>query len=299
MTTQTGDRRPLPQLEDEQEINFRRYWGIIWTRWWLPAGGLLAGLIIGYIVAVGSGKVWDANALLYLGQPVSLTGGATIQSIATNPSVVDKVAHGQEAISVAAAKSGIPVSRLKSEISTQTITGSKNLIKTGQVPLYQITVSDPSAPGKTRLATLSLANTVIGEISGYANTKLKTFTTELKSIKLQLLTNQDRINHLNSAVKAAAGIPPLDRLVLVSDLDNAIAERGTLLTDQGTTQQEISLAKNVEQPRIIQRPNPQKTTARSTRTSMIIGALIGLILGIIAALVWEPISSRVGRPKTA
>src|SRR6266700_1012467 len=242
MTTTTGDRRPLPQLEDEQEINFRKYWGTIWARWWLPAGGLLAGLIVGYIVAIGSGKVWDANALLYLGQPTTLNGGAALISLNTNPSLVDKVVHGQEAIALAAAKSGIPVSRLKSEISTQTITGSKNVIKTGQVPLYQITVSD-RAPGKTRLAALSLAHSVLGQISGYANTKLSTFTTELKSIKLQLHTNQDRINHLNAAVKLArrTGVSYLNQLVLVSDLDNAITERGTLLTDQGTAEQEIAL----------------------------------------------------------
>jgi uncharacterized protein involved in exopolysaccharide biosynthesis len=298
MTTTTGDRRPLPQLEDEQEINFRRYWRTIWARWWLPAGGLLAGLIIGYLVAIGSGKVWEANSLLYLGQPLSLTGGQTIQSLATNPSVVDKIVHGQEAIAIASAKSGIPVNRLRSEISTQTITGSKNLIKTGQVPLYQITVTD-RAPGKTRAAAHSLAETVLGQISPYADTKIRTFSTELKSIKTQLAANQDRLNHLNAAVRAAAGLAPLDRLVLVSDLDNAIAERGTLLTDQGNTQQELALAQQVERPKQLQAPNPQKTTARSTRTSMIIGALIGLILGIIAALVWEPVAGRIGRARTA
>ena len=297
MTTTTGDQRPLPQLEDEQEINFRKYWRTIWARWWLPAGGLLLGLIVGYLVALGSGKVWEANSLLYLGQPTSLTGGASIQSLATNPSVVDKTVHGQQAIALAAAKSGIPRSRLKGEISTQAITGSKTLIKVGQVPLYQITVTD-RAPGKTRMAAQSLSDSVIKQISGYANTKINTWTTELKSIKTQLAANQDRINHLNSALKAAAGAPPLDRLVLVSDLDNAIAERGTLLTDQGTTQQQLALAQDVESPKLVQAPVPQKTTARSTRTSMIIGALIGLILGIIAALVWEPVMERFNRPKT-
>jgi uncharacterized protein involved in exopolysaccharide biosynthesis len=298
MATTTADKRPLPQIEDEQEINFRKYWRTIWGRWWLPAGGLLAGLIIGYLVAIGSGKVWEANALLYLGQPTTLTGSASLQSLNTNPSFVDKVVHGQTAIALAAAKSGIPRDRLKSEISTQTITGSKSLIKTGQVPLYQITVTD-RAPGKTRTAALSLAHTALAQIGGFANTKIRTFSTELNSIKVQLAANQDRINHLNAAIKAAAGLSAVDRLVLVSDLDNAIAERGTLLTDQGTAQQEIALAKDVEAPKIVQAPAPQKTTARSTRTSMIIGALIGLILGIIAALVWEPLTARFNRPRTS
>lgn len=298
MSSPPADRRPVPTLEEEQEINFRRYWGKIGARWWLPAAGLLAGLIIGYIVAVGSGKVWEAKALLYLGQPLSLTGGSVIQSLATNPSTIGEIVHGQQAIAEASARSGIPESRLKSEISTQTITGSKTLIKTGQVPLYEITVTD-RAPGKTRIAALSLARSVIKQISGYTNIKIKTFTKELESITAQLAANQDRIGHLTAAEKAARGANVFDQLVLASDLDNAIAERGTLLTDQGTTQQEIALAKDVEAPKIIQQPAPTKTTARSTRTSMIIGALIGLILGIIAALVFEPIATRFGRPRSA
>jgi hypothetical protein len=298
MTTESGTARPLPRLEDEQEINFRRYWRTIGLRWWLPAAGLLAGLIIGYLIAIGSGKVWQANALLYLGQPLSLTGGQTIQSLATNPSTINEIVHSQQAIAAAAEKSGIPISRLRSEISTQTITGSKTLVKTGQVPLYEISVTD-RAPAKTTAAALSLAHTVLGQISGYANTKIRTFSTELKSIHVQLDANPTRLNHLNWAVKAAAGLAPLDRLVLVSDLDNAIAERGTLLTDQGNTQQELALAKDVELPKIVQRPAPTKTSARSTRTSMIVAGLIGLILGVIAALIWDPVTTRMGRARTA
>ena len=36
-----------------------------------------------------------------------------------------------------------------------------------------------------------------------------------------------------------------------------------------------------------------KTTARSRRNTVIIGALIGLILGALAALLWEPVAARV------
>ena len=298
MTTTTGDRRPLQQLEDEQEVNFRRYWRTIAARWWLPAGGLLAGLVIGYLVAISSGKVWQASALIYPGQPLSPSGNAQINSLATLPSTVEQIVHSRSAIAAAAAKSGIPASRLGSEISVQTITGSKNQIKAGQVSLFQIQVTD-RAPGKTAAATRSLAQTVLASTAQYADVKIKAFGTELKSIKTQLKTNADRLTHLNSAVKAAGGLAPLDRLVLVSDLDNAITERGTLLTDLGNTQEELAVAQHVEKPQIVSAPVPSKTTARSTRTSGIIGALIGLILGIIAALVWEPLSGRLGRPRTA
>ncbi len=35
-----------------------------------------------------------------------------------------------------------------------------------------------------------------------------------------------------------------------------------------------------------------KTTARSSRTSLLVGALIGLVIGLVAALAAEPILAR-------
>jgi len=42
-----------------------------------------------------------------------------------------------------------------------------------------------------------------------------------------------------------------------------------------------------------------KTTARSRRTSLVVGALIGVIVGLIAALVAEPIAARRRRSRAA
>jgi uncharacterized protein involved in exopolysaccharide biosynthesis len=35
-----------------------------------------------------------------------------------------------------------------------------------------------------------------------------------------------------------------------------------------------------------------RTTARSRRNDVVVGALLGLLLGIIAALAWEPVAAR-------
>src|SRR5919109_1245710 len=80
-------------LEAEQDVDFRRYWNAVLARWWLPALGLVAGILAGYALALGGGDVYRAEATLYLGQPFSPTGGAPVPGLATNPSTVGEIVH--------------------------------------------------------------------------------------------------------------------------------------------------------------------------------------------------------------
>jgi uncharacterized protein involved in exopolysaccharide biosynthesis len=50
-------------------------------------------------------------------------------------------------------------------------------------------------------------------------------------------------------------------------------------------QQQLALALNVESAQLIERASAVKSTARSRRNSLLVGALIGLLLGGIAAIV--------------
>ena len=54
----------------------------------------------------------------------------------------------------------------------------------------------------------------------------------------------------------------------------------------------LNLAESVESSRVVEPAAASKTTARSSRTSLLIGALIGLLIGAIAALVADPIAAR-------
>ena len=63
--------------------------------------------------------------------------------------------------------------------------------------------------------------------------------------------------------------------------------------DKTTNSQLLLLAKTVESPYVLAPAASNKITARSRRNTVVIGALIGLILGALAALLWEPVASRV------
>jgi uncharacterized protein involved in exopolysaccharide biosynthesis len=277
-------------LDAEREVDLRHYWSALLTRWWLPIAGLVAGLIVGYLLTLGGNQVYEATATLYLGQPFS--GNSPVQGLATNPSFVSETVHSEFASRKAAAAAGLRPGQVRNNVSTKTVSGAKGALKAGQTPLVEISLTGAS-PRKTALATRVLADEVITQASGYVDVKIATYKTLLASLDKQLESNQTRIDQATAAVAASGDLSAIDRLVLTTSVDNAIQAKGTLLQTQGLTQQQLSLAEQIERPRVFEPPVPVKTTARSTRNSMLVGAVIGLILGVIAALLWEPVVRRL------
>jgi hypothetical protein len=294
MTETRARRSPdLPELDAEQEVDLRRYWRALVNRWWVVAGGLVAGLIVGYLLSLGGNQVYKASALVYLGQPV--LGTASVQSLSTNPSIVTSDIHAEAVIHTAAAAAGLRPGELRGHVSTQTIAGStKGVAKTGQTPLIEISVTG-SLPRKTALAASSIANQIVTQLSGLTDVKIRAFKTLLSSLSTQIASNQSRITLLDNAIARSRGLTPLDKLTLVTQADNAEQTKGTLLQNQSTTQQALAFAENVERPQVIEPPVAVKTTARSTRNSMLVGAVIGILIGLFAAFLWEPVARRVRR----
>jgi len=86
-----------PDLDAEQDVDLHRHWDSITRHWWLPLGGLAAGIIIGYLISLGGAQVYKAKAVVYLGQPLS-QGGVQVQSQATNPSTVKQIVTAESTI---------------------------------------------------------------------------------------------------------------------------------------------------------------------------------------------------------
>src|ERR671930_482363 len=80
---------PPPDLTDD-EVDLGRYWASVAARWWLPLLGLVVGAIIGYLVAVGGGSTYQAQAVVSLGTPLAV-GGGILPSVQTNASAVRQI----------------------------------------------------------------------------------------------------------------------------------------------------------------------------------------------------------------
>src|SRR5436309_7108964 len=80
---------PPPELADD-EVDLGRYWASVAARWWLPLLGLVVGAIIGYLVAVGGGSTYRAQAVVSLGTPLAV-GGGILPSVQTNAAAVRQI----------------------------------------------------------------------------------------------------------------------------------------------------------------------------------------------------------------
>jgi len=290
-------------LEDEQEVDLSSAWQRLKVRWWLPIGGLLVGAIIGLALAVSGGSVWRAQTIVYLGQPFAPLGGGQIQSLATNPRTVGEIIRSAAAIKRASAVSDIPEAQLRSSISTRELLAAGQL--RGINPLVEIAVKG-SGKRKVELAADALARRVTERVSLYVTEKVALLEDQVASIQVQLDEVNARIasaQEQQAAILADRSIPLDQRLLVTANLNSVItttdARRAALQDDRFEANQLLNLAESVEKSRVVEPAAAGKTTARSSRTSLLIGALIGLLIGAVAALAADPIAARRQRPPSA
>ena len=283
-------------LDEEQEVDLSSAWQRLKLHWWLPIGGLVVGAVIGIALAVSGGSVWRAQTIVYLGQPFAPLGGGQIQSLATNPRTVGEIIRSESALKRASAVSGIPVSRLRSAISTRELVAAGQL--RGINPLMEITVKG-SGKRKVELAADALSRRVTERVSAYVTEKVTQLDRQVDVSESQLAAVEARIEtaqRQQAQLNTDPSIPLSEKLLLNLNLNSVIttadARRTALQDDLSEAQQLLNLAENVEKSRVVEPAAASKTTARSSRTSLLIGALIGLIIGAIAALVFDPIAAR-------
>lgn len=294
-----------PDLDAEREVDLRSLWQRITARWWLPLGGLLVGAVLGVLVSVGGGKVYQATTLLFVGQPFAPSGGGQIQSLATNPKTVSQIIRSESAIRRAAAVSGLRPGQLRGNVTSQAIT-SPGSVARSLSPLIEITVQAPSAARAERAAA-SFAHSVIGQVSPYVDTKIKLLEEQIVNDDEGLTTANSRIQGALQQQKQALELKTLslaERILIQANANSTLqfyeARASSLRADRFAAEQLLSLAEKVERSRIVEPPSSVRTTATSRRNAAVIGALLGLIAGVLAAYLAEPLlRRRDGAPQAA
>jgi capsular polysaccharide biosynthesis protein len=267
--------------EAEQEVDFGRYWRLIAARWWLVAGGLIVGALVGYALSLGGSQTFKATATVYLGQPYSASGTVQLQAAQTNPSTVRAIIQSDAVIRKVAAVCKSRPADFRSGISMQSVAG--NIAKNGQTPLVSITVQAKKRR-KASCAANALADIVVQKTSMFANQKIANF-------RAQISLDEKQISQINQALLGSA-LSATDKLVLSLRL-------GTLQQDRLSTSQLLLQATQVEKPSVLTHASAQKVTARSRRNTVVVSALIGLILGAIAALMWNGVAAGLSRRRAA
>ena len=280
-------------LDAEREVDLRSTWERITVRWWLPIGGLVLGAILGVLVSVGSGDVYRAEALVYLGQPFTPSGGGQLQSLQTNPKTVSEIIRSEAAIKTAAATAGLRPGQLRGNVTSTAV------VQAGQVarnftPLVQIEVRGPTKV-KAEKAANSFANSVVTQVVPYVTRKMSLLEAQIANDEQQLQEIASRIAAANEQQRLASASTTLSlaEKLLVSTNSNATVNaaeqrRGTVLQDLNSARQLYSLAENVELSRVVQGAVAVRASATSRRNAAVIGALVGLLLGALAAIIADP-----------
>src|SRR5438094_6003554 len=249
-----------PDPDAEREVDLRSYLSALTLRWWLPAAGLVGGIVIGLLISLGGRQVWTANSTVYLGQPLSPTGSVQIQSDATNPSTVGVIIHSEANLRRAARAAGMPVSKLRGHVSSRPVAGA--LTKLGQTPLVLITVTSQT-PRRAQVAANMLARSVIRQTSTYV-------TTLTKSLQEQIDGYTKAVDTIDRSL-SASGLSSTDKLV-------ASFSRFQIVEQLTTAKQQLAVAKEVELGRQVTFAVATKTTVRSRPNSVIVAALIRLLI---------------------
>lgn len=290
---------PPPDVDAEQEVDFGRYWRAIAARWWLPIGGLVAGLVIGYLVSLGTHSTsYKATAQVYLGQPLAPGGAAPVGSAPTSLGLVSSYVTAESTIKQVAGRVGLKPVRLRGHVSTKPITGITGAKVGTPAPLLAITVTG-APPAKIAAAANVLGDLVITQVAPYQTAKIASLRDQLAYDDAQLKAIAARLDSARttqSAVLRDRTIGSTDKLVALSNLNSvitqALQQQQTVSLDRFTVRQQLSLAQDVEVGRIVSTAAATKTAGANSRTGAAVGALIGLIAGILAALLWDPIAGR-------
>ena len=286
-------RRDGVDLDAEREVDLRSSWERISARWWLPVGGLVLGAILGVLVSVGSGDVYRAETLIYLGQPFTPAGGGQLQSLQTNPKTVSEIVRSEAAIKAAADAADMRPGALRGNVTSTAV------VQPGQVarnftPLVQIEVRGPTKV-KAERASNSFADTVVKQVVPYIDRKMELLKEQIANNERQIEDIADRIASANEQQRLASGDDSLTlaEKLLISTNSNATINaaeqrRGEVVANLDAARQLLSLAENVELSRVVQPAVAVRTSATSRRNAAAVGALAGLLLGALAALLADP-----------
>ena len=280
-------------LDAEREVDLRSAWERITARWWLPVGGLFLGAVLGVLVSVGSGDVYRAEALIYLGQPFTSAGGGQLQSLQTNPKTVSEIVRSEAAIKTAANAAGMRPAQLRGNVTSTAV------VQPGQVarnftPLVEIQVRGPTR-AKAEKAANSMANTVVTQVVPYVDEKIELLNKQIADSERQLRDIAARIETANEQQRLAFGDDSLSlaEKLLISTNSNATINaaeqrRGEVLQELNIARGLLAQSEHVELSRVVQPAAAVRASATSRRNAAAIGALVGLLLGSLAAVLADP-----------
>jgi capsular polysaccharide biosynthesis protein len=278
--------RPAAELDVEREVDFAGYARAIAARWWLVVLGAVLGAVIGFLLGRADGSTFQAQAIVYLGQPLTATGSASISSLTSDPSGVAAIARSQAVVDEVAGQVGMSPAELRRGISASAL-GERRAQTT--VTLVGVTVrGDERAP--VEQAANLLAEEVVERVSTYADAKIATYEQRLEAQQGRVETLERQLDDVAAAIQPGSGLSSAEQLTLTTLLALRQEQLAGVQDQILSVEQLLTVARDVERGSVVTEASAARVDARSARTSIVVGAVIGLLLGALAALFWGPLA---------
>jgi hypothetical protein len=281
----------------EREIDLRVWLDAVRAYWWIAVAGLVVGVVIGGVYAVSGSAYYVASATIARPQVFNPAGTSQVLPYLSSPAQIESLATSADTLDKVAAKIGMTRGELRGHVTTSTVseTGTSSTTNTNSI-LILITVK-LNKPKRAEEAATAIAEVIKAATkSNYVTASLATYEQRDASFTARIGALRQQIQGLND-VLAHTTLQPLNKLVLVSQLEQAQAALGQTIDSQTTNQQDLILARDVETTQIVPPPpRALKTTLRSPRNAVLFGGLIGFLIGALVALI---VGLRAARPTPA
>ncbi|MDX6547688.1 MAG: hypothetical protein QOG33_1238 [Gaiellales bacterium] len=296
-----------PMSQPANEVRISEYAGRIVRNWYVVLVAVVAAVLLVVLHTVGTGKQFQGQATVFLGQPLSPLGGSPIpNTLVANPTTAQAYLRTSAVVDKAAAAANIKSgSVLKSHTSVTVLAGSSTAKTTGANPNIQITVLGPWDKRSVTTAAGSMANSLIAWASKYQTAKIDLLNAQIVTDHSSIATLQKVVDQAQKQVDALGHqtMTPAERASISSTLLSTIATAGSRIDEISfqlmSNQIFQASATDVESAGFVQEPSGQSVTATKRKSSLIVAVFTGLIVGVILALVWDAIRRRPRRTAEA
>jgi hypothetical protein len=282
--------QPDRPKDDDVEIDLGRYVRRIVARWWIVAISVVVVVGIAVVTQTGSSSNrWTARTLVFLGQPLSPSGGPLNITLGSNPATPGILIKNDSLLARAAREAGLKPGALKGHVSSQVLTQA--ITKTNYTPLVYLVVQglpkDKVAP-----ASSAVANEIVNAVNQYPNAQEKALRTLAASQKLVLDSANTRLKVANKNLRRIQNLKSLTELQKATQIGNGITIINGLtsqissVSDSYATNVQILAAMNsgVAKSEIVEHPRATRSTTTTGGANIGVAVILGLVIGIVLAL---------------